>query len=361
VVIGRNHQGIGIAASTVLLHTDVVQRNDPGHRVVFVVYDGFQALDLTGPLDVMHAGTALGAKPGYRWQVASVDGQSMVRSETGLRIGVDTDLASLRRSRQRIDTLAVVGGLRTAEVARNRQVVDDLTAVAQRAGRTASICSGALLLAATGLLDGHQATTHWAYGDVLARRHPAIEVLADRIFVHDGDRWSSAGVTAGIDLALALVEHDHGPELAHEIAKWLVVFVRRPGGQAQFSAQLLTQPARSTPIDAVQRWLPDHLEDDLCVEALARRAGMSPRHFARAFRDETATTPAVYVERLRIEAARRLLETSDLTVEAISRRVGMRRAETLHRAFRRRLGTTPDRYRQHFGRRADPDRQMQGA
>ena len=327
-------------------HTGVV------HRVVFLVYDGFQSLDLTGPLDVVHAATELGAKPAYEWQVAAVDEQSTVRSASGLTIAVDTNLAALRRSRKPIGTLAVIGGLSAPQVARDERAQDDLAALALRTERIASICSGALILAAAGLLDGYQATTHWAYGDALVGRHPDVDLLADRIFVHDRDRWSSAGVTAGIDLFLALVEHDHGPELAHEIAKWLVVFVRRPGGQAQFSAQLLAEPARSSPIDAVQRWLPDNLGDDLSVDALARRAGMSPRHFARAFRAETGITPAVYVERLRIEAARRLLETSDLTVDAISRQVGMRRAETLHRAFRRRLGTTPDRYRQHFGRRA---------
>jgi transcriptional regulator GlxA family with amidase domain len=321
------------------------------HQVVFVVYDGFQNLDLTGPFDVVHAATLLGARPGYEWQVVSAGSTLTVRSESGLTIAADTTLDALRRSDRRIDTLAVVGGLRAWEVARDDRVLADLAALAPRVGRIASICSGAVILAAAGLLDGYQATTHWAYGEALARDNPDVQVLADRIFVHDRDRWSSAGVTAGIDLFLTLVEHDHGPELAHEIAKWLVVFVRRPGGQAQFSAQLMAQPARSSPIESVQRWLPDHLTGDLTVEALARRAGMSPRHFARAFRAETGITPAVYVERLRIEAARRLLETSDLTVEAIGRQVGMRRAETLHRAFRRRLGTTPDRYRQHFGRR----------
>jgi transcriptional regulator GlxA family with amidase domain len=207
------------------------------------------------------------------------------------------------------------------------------------------------VLAAAGLLDGYQATTHWASCDLLAG-HRAVEVLPDRIYVRDRDRWTSAGVTAGIDLALALVEDDHGAELVHTICGWLVVFVRRPGGQAQFSAQLQAQPARRSSIDELQRWLPDHLADDLTVEALADRAGMSERSFGRVFRAETGTTPAAYVESLRVEAARRLLETSDLTVAVVARAVGLRHAETLHRAFRRRVGTTPDRYRQHFGLRA---------
>ncbi|HEY7438118.1 MAG TPA: helix-turn-helix domain-containing protein, partial [Acidimicrobiia bacterium] len=151
---------------------------------------------------------------------------------------------------------------------------------------------------------------------------------------------------------LALVEHDHGPELAHEVAAWLVVFVRRPGGQSQFSAQLRTGAVGDRTIADTQRWLADHLEEELTVELLAERSGMAPRTFARAFRRETGTTPAAYVESVRVEAARRLLEDTDLTVSTIAASVGMRHAETLHRAFRRRVGTTPDRYRQHFGRRA---------
>jgi transcriptional regulator GlxA family with amidase domain len=159
-------------------------------------------------------------------------------------------------------------------------------------------------------------------------------------------------VTAGIDLALALVEDDHGAELAHEVAGWLVVFTRRPGGQAQFSAQLRAQAARTPAIREVQLWLPDHLDRDLTVARLAERAGMSERSFARAFRAETGTTPAAHVEALRVEAARQLLETTDLTVAAVATRVGFNHPETLHRAVARRLGTTPDRYRQHFARRA---------
>jgi len=187
---------------------------------------------------------------------------------------------------------------------------------------------------------------------VLAAHHPGVRVLADRIYVHDRDRWTSAGVTAGVDLFLALVQADHGAAIAHEAAGWLVVFVQRPGGQSQFSAQLRAQRATTASIAELQAWLGDHLDENLAVDALAARSGMSPRTFARAFRRETGTTPAVFVEALRVEAARRLLETTDLTVAAVAARVGMKHAETLHRAFHRRLGTTPDRYRQHFSRRA---------
>ncbi|HEY3140027.1 MAG TPA: GlxA family transcriptional regulator [Acidimicrobiales bacterium] len=321
------------------------------HTVVILAFDGFQLLDLAGPSDVLRAATLAGVDPPYRLRIATPDG-APARSESGMEIGADIGLEEALRSRDPIDTLLVVGGLGVDQLLKDPTVIDKVARVGARAGRIASVCSGALVLARAGLLDGYQATTHWAYCDRLAELYPAVDVEADRIYVHDRDRWTSAGVTAGIDLFLALVEADHGRELAHTIASWLVMFVRRPGGQAQFSAQLRAQAAPTPAIDEVQRWLPDHLGDDLTVVALARRAGMSTRSFARGFRAETGTTPAAYVESLRVEAARRLLETTELTVAAIARAVGLHRPETLYRTFRRRLGTTPDRYRQHFGLRA---------
>jgi transcriptional regulator GlxA family with amidase domain len=317
------------------------------HTVAVVVFDGFQLLDLAGPVDVWRAATLLGAAPGYRTLLVSPGG-GPVRAESGVTVAADTSLEALATGDDPVDTLVVVGGLGVHDAVADTAFVTDLAAVAARAERVASVCTGAFALAAAGLLDGRRATTHWASCEALAERHPAVEVLSDRIHVADGDRWTSAGVTAGIDLALAVVEHDHGAELAHGVAGRLVVFVRRPGGQAQFSASLRAQPARSPAIAELQRWLPDHLDADCSVAALAGRAAMSPRTFARAFRRETGRTPAAYVEGLRIEAARRLLESSDLAVDAAARAVGLGRAETLHRAFRRRVGTTPDRYRQHF-------------
>jgi transcriptional regulator GlxA family with amidase domain len=184
----------------------------------------------------------------------------------------------------------------------------------------------------------------------LQAEHPDVMVCPDRIYVRDRDRWTSAGVTAGIDLALALVEADCGAEVAHAVAGWLVVFIRRPGGQSQFSVQMRNSPARSPAIVELQRWLPDHLGEALSVEALAARVEMSPRNFARVFRSEVSTTPAALVESLRVEAAKTLLETSDLVIAVIAERVGFQRPETLHRVFQRRVGTTPGRYRQHFQR-----------
>jgi transcriptional regulator GlxA family with amidase domain len=315
--------------------------------VIVVVFDGLQLLDLAGPADVLRSATELGADPPYRTVLASPDGRP-VRSGSGVEIGVDASLGQLCRRRAPLDTLAVVGGPGADSAAGDPDVSRSVAALSHRAGRTVSICSGALVLAAAGLLDGRRATTHWGSCEKLAERHPSIAVEPDQIYVQDGDVWTSAGVTAGIDLFLALVDVDHGAELAHGVARDLVVFVRRPGGQSQFSAQLQTQPARSPAIAELQRWLSDHLDADLTVPALARRAGLSPRQFARAFAAEVGTTPAAHVESLRLEAARRLLENSDLTVEAIAKSVGMSLPETLYRAFRRRLGTTPDQYRKHW-------------
>lgn len=321
------------------------------HTVVVVAFDGCQLLDLAGPVEVLRAATRLGADPPYETLIASPRGRR-VRSESGVALQADRSLAELARGRKRFDTLVVVGGDGTRAARRDAQLIGDLTAVARRARRVTSVCTGSWLLAEAGLLDGYEATTHWSSCDALTERHPDVTVHSDRIYVHDRDRWTSAGVTAGIDLFLALVEDDHGADLAHQVAGWLVVFVRRPGGQSQFSAQLRSRPALTPSIADLQRWLADHLDEDLGVDTLADRAGMSPRSFARAFRRETGTTPAAHVEELRVEAARHLLEATELTITAIARRVGIKHAETLHRAFHRRLGTTPDRYRQHFGRRA---------
>jgi transcriptional regulator GlxA family with amidase domain len=346
---GRDRQDLVLSASGGLRQDRAVDRSE--RTVVLVVFDRCQLLDLAGPADVLRAATLLGADPAYRIRVATPDG-SAVRAENGVIFGGDASLRDLVSSPGPIDTLLVVGGVGVDAFARDDLTLAALRQLSARARRTTSVCSGALALAAAGLLDGYRATTHWSSCGRLAAEHPEVEVEPDQIYVHDRDRWTSAGVTAATDLALALVEDDHGPELAHAVAGWLVVFVRRPGGQAQFSAQLLAAPARSPGIADVQRWLPDHLAADLSVAALAARAGMSPRHFARAFHAETGTTPAAFVDALRVEAARRLLETSDLTVPVIAAAVGLRHGETLHRAFQRRLATTPDRYRQHFRRQA---------
>jgi len=210
------------------------------------------------------------------------------------------------------------------------------------------VCTGAYVLAAAGLLDGRRATTHWSWCDDLQSRHPAVTVERDPIFVVDGPVRTSAGVTAGMDLALALVEEDLGPRVALEVARWLVVFVKRPGGQAQFSVQLAGQSAERSPLRELQAWIADHIDADLSVPALAARACMSDRHFARAFKAETGMTPAVYVESLRVERARLALESGAAPIDAVAARCGFGTVETLRRAFARRLGVSPAAYRNRF-------------
>ncbi len=210
------------------------------------------------------------------------------------------------------------------------------------------MCTGAFLLAAAGLLEGKRATTHWQACELLAAWHPGIAVEPDPIFVRDGEVWTSAGVTAGMDLALALVTEDLGRDVALTTARQLVMFVQRPGGQSQFSVQLATQAAERDPIRHLQGWIVEHPDADLGVEQLAARAAMSPRHFARVFRDETGVTPAAYVEIARVEVAQRLLQTTSLSVDDVARSAGFGTVETLRRAFARRAGVSPREYRERF-------------
>ncbi len=210
------------------------------------------------------------------------------------------------------------------------------------------MCTGAFLLARAGILDGRKATTHWAACAALERTHPTVEVQPDPIFVRDGNVYTSAGVTAGIDLALALVEEDLGAEAALEVARSLVLFIRRPGGQAQFSRGLAGQAASRPGISQLQAWILDHLDHDLAVAALAERAFMSPRNFARVFTAEVGVTPAAYVEAVRLERARMLLETTDKQLEEIAQLCGFGTVETLRRTFARRLHVSPSDYRQRF-------------
>ncbi|MFF9350630.1 GlxA family transcriptional regulator [Streptomyces sp. NPDC014734] len=308
--------------------------------VLVVLFDGVQSLDVTGPLEVF-AGARHLPGAGYGLRTASPDG-SPVRTSSGLRLIPDTSLADAEPPH----TLLVPGGPGTRAPA--PELVGWLREHAPRAERLVSVCTGALLLAAAGLLDGHRVTTHWTVCDHLARTHPAVEVDPDPIFVRDGRLATSAGVTAGIDLALALVEEDHGREVALAIARHLVVFLRRPGNQAQFSAQLVAQTARREPLREVQHWITEHPAENLTVDALAARARLSPRHFARAFRAETGLTPGRYVDRVRLEHARRLLEDTTDGVAGVAHACGYGTPEAMRRAFLKALGTAPAEYRRRF-------------
>jgi transcriptional regulator GlxA family with amidase domain len=333
-------------------------RTEMPRRVVIVAFDGCQTLDVVGPLDVFggacEAQARRGARdPGYETVVAGV-GPRPFRSTSGLAMVPDTTLAreASRRGPFRgapIDTLLVAGGAGARRAAQDRGVVEAVARLAARARRVTSVCTGAFVLAAAGLLDGRRATTHWAHCERLAAAFPAVRVETSPIYVRDGAVWTSAGVTAGIDLALALVEEDLGREVALLVARELVVFVRRAGGQSQFSAQLAAQTAARVPIRDLQSWILDHPDAALDVPALARRAGMSVRHFCRVFRAEVGVPPAAYVERVRVETARRLLETTADGVEEVARRAGFGTPEALRRAFARRVGVSPREYRARFG------------
>ncbi|MEW2401945.1 GlxA family transcriptional regulator [Streptomyces sp. NPDC046862] len=308
--------------------------------VLVVLFDDVQSLDVTGPVEVFN-GAEL-ARPGtYRIRTASLDG-APVRTSSGLTLVPDHALADAPAAH----TLLVPGGQGTRRPA--PELVAWLREHGPRAERLVSVCTGAILLAEAGFLDGRRATTHWAYCDKLSRDHPEIEVDPDPIYVRDGNIATSAGVTSGIDLALALVEEDLGRDTALTIARHLVVFLRRPGNQAQFSAQLAAQTARREPLREVQQWITEHPGDDLSVESLAARARLSPRHFARAFHAETGMTPGRYVDRVRLEHARRLLEDTADGVEEISRAAGYGTPEAMRRAFLRALGAAPAEYRRRF-------------
>ncbi|MEU9568970.1 GlxA family transcriptional regulator [Streptomyces massasporeus] len=308
--------------------------------VLAVLFDGLQSLDVTGPLEVF-AGAELISPGTYRIRTASLDG-APVRTTSGLTLVPDESLAGAGDP----DTLLVPGG--PGSLRPDPRLVDWVRERGPSAARLVSVCTGAAVLAGAGLLDGRRATTHWAYCDRLAREHPAVEIDPDPVYVRDGHISTSAGVTAGIDLALALVEEDLGRDAALTIARHLVVFLRRPGNQAQFSAQLAAQTAQREPLRDVQRWITDHPGADLSVDALADRARLSPRHFARAFRAETGMTPGRYVDRVRLEHARRLLEDTADGVEEIARASGYGTPEAMRRAFVRTLGTPPAEYRRRF-------------
>jgi transcriptional regulator GlxA family with amidase domain len=318
-------------------------------NVVILVYPGVQSLDVTGPLEVFTGAQQLisasaRADRGYDASIVSRDGKSL-RTSSGLTLVPD---AALEDAPGPIDTLIVAGGSGCEHAASDPVLTDWIARSASGARRTASVCTGAFLLARAGLLDGRRATTHWSAAADLARRYPDVQVDAEPIFVRDGCIWTSAGVTAGMDLALALVEEDLDREAALTIARHLVLFLRRPGNQSQFSATLAAQQPAREPLREVQRLVMEDVAGDHSVEVMAERAHMSPRHFARAFRAETGLTPARYVERVRLEAARRLLEDSTDPIAAVATACGFGTAETMRRAFLRTLGVGPAEYRRRF-------------
>ncbi|MDA2891846.1 helix-turn-helix domain-containing protein [Mycolicibacterium sp. BiH015] len=315
--------------------------------VLIAGFAGVQALDMVGPFEVFTgASLFLSGRggDGYAVRIVSVDGQPV-----GTGTGMTFVAEPLPDPGDEIDTVVLPGGFGTESARKDDALIDWITAVAPQARRVVSVCSGAALAAQAGLLDGCVATTHWAYADQIAAEFPAVTFDPDPIFVRSSEKvWTAAGVTAGIDLALALVEDDHGTEVAQTVARYLVLYLRRPGGQTQFAAPVWMPRARRTPIRDVQEAIESEPGGAHSIPELARRAAMSPRHFTRVFTDEVGEAPGAYVERVRTEAARRQLEETDDTVTAIAARCGFGSAETLRRNFVRRFGVSPDQYRKTF-------------
>jgi transcriptional regulator GlxA family with amidase domain len=316
--------------------------NEP--RVVIVGFPSAQILDITGPLEVFSTASRFLSIPRYATQLVSTGG-GPVLSTSGLEFAT----APIEEVLGDIDTLVVSGGRDMDDAAADSDLVGNIRRLAANSRRVTSVCSGAFLLAAAGLLDGRRATTHWAECADLERDYPSVSVEPDAIYVQDGNVWTSAGVTAGIDLALALVADDHGRKAAATVARRLVVYLRRSGGQGQFSALLAAQSANDEPIRDLLGWIPEHLTADLSIPAMAMRTHLSDRQFSRVFRAEVGITPAEHVEAVRMEAACRLLETTSLGMEEIATACGFGTPETMNRTFRRRLNTTPSSHRYHFG------------
>ena len=318
----------------------------PPRTVLFVLFDDVQSLDITGPLEVFTGANmfreAHGDDPYYRTRTASFGGNP-VRTSSGLTITPDADL----REEPTPEVLLIPGLISPDAV--DPALIEWLSTHGKKARQLVSVCTGARLLADAGLLSGRRVTTHWAYAEDLASSYPDVTVDPEPIFIQDSDDLAtSAGVTAGIDLALHLVEQDLGHEIALTIARYLVVFLRRPGNQAQFSAQLATQIAHREPLREVQHWISQCPDADLSVEALARRAHLSPRQFARSFAAEVGMTPGRYVDLTRLEAARRRLADTHDGIATIAKACGYGTPEAMRRAFLRTLEISPAEYQRRF-------------
>ncbi len=310
---------------------------------MIATFDTAQILDVTGPLEVFSTASRFLDSVPYRTDVVSTRGGPVMAS-----CGLEFASTPIGEVDGPVDTLMVAGGADMQAVAADEELLRHVRRLALDARRVTSVCSGAFVLAAAGLLGGRRATTHWAECELLDNQYEEVTVDADAIYVHDGNVWTSAGVTAGIDLALALVADDHGHTAAAIVARRLVVYLQRSGGQAQFSAVLAAQAADTEPIRDLLSWLRDHLADDLSVATLAGQIHLSERQFSRVFKSEVGVTAADHVESIRLESACRLLETTNRTIGQIAKTCGFGTPETMNRCFRRRLDTTPGDHRHHF-------------
>jgi transcriptional regulator GlxA family with amidase domain len=319
-------------------------------RMGFLVWPGCDVLDVCGPIDAFFYASIMlmrfgKTEPGYLCDIVAAK-PGPIRTTCGIEITATHGYNDLKDG---LDTLLVAGGMEAEQASKDPCLVECVRAVAPSARRVASICSGAFVLASAGLLHQRRVTTHWLYSDILAKAYPSAQVDASLLFSRDGHIYSSGGITAGIDLALALIEEDLGREIACAVARVLVVFPRRPGGQSQFSSYTQYNEVRSRPdIWELQTWILGHPGEDLSVQALADRMGMSPRNFARLFRSETGDTPAQFAERARADAARLNLEQTILPVETIAEQCGFGNAERMRRTFQRLFDVSPHDYRARF-------------
>jgi transcriptional regulator GlxA family with amidase domain len=318
-------------------------------RIVFTVYPGVSLLDLSGPLEAFRVADAFSAPQGkssmYECVVVSSRGGAVMTAD-----GVELNTTSMRNSAMKpIDTLVVPGGFQVEDVTRDRALVQWIAKTAGDCKRVCSVCIGSFLLAEAGILNGRRAATHWLHARLLASRYPSVTVEPDSIFVRDGRVWTSAGVTSGIDLALALIEQDTGRKVAIEVARMLVVYLKRSGGQSQYSALLEAQAeSDSNTFADLELWIAEHLTENLRVEALAERVNMSPRNFARSYSKMRGRTPAKAVEAIRVDAARRRLEETTERISAVAEACGFSDEERLRSTFIRVLGVPPRDYRKHF-------------
>src|SRR5215468_10933499 len=318
-------------------------------QIIFTVYKGVSLLDLAGPLEAFRIADAFSSSRGrrapYECTVVSSRGGRVMTAD-----GVELNTKAARKAAMnQIDTLVVPGGFFVDDVTRDRTLVQWIAKTAPGCRRVCSVCVGSFLLAEAGLLDGRRAATHWMHAPLLANRYPAVTVEPDAIFVRDGRVWSSAGVTSGIDLALALIEQDAGRKVAMDVARMLVVYLKRAGGQSQYSALLAAQAqSDSDMFNDLEQWIAEHLKNDLRIEALAERVHTSPRNFARLYAKTRGRTPAKAIEAIRIDAARRRLEEAADRIATIAEDCGFSDEEQMRVAFVRVLGVPPREYRRHF-------------
>jgi transcriptional regulator GlxA family with amidase domain len=313
-------------------------------KVAILAMPGVQLLDVVGPSDVFAEANRQLGYAYYEIEIVSTKA-GPIRGSSGVQLVADR---TIHQPFDGIDTLLIAGDPLIQEQPVACEILDWVRSASEQTERIGSVCSGAFVLAEAGLLDGLRATTHWSKEAEFARRFPAVRLEPNRIFTSDGKVWTSAGVTAGIDLALALVERDVGLDVALSVARELVVFLKRPGGQSQFSTHLIAQIAQKTPIKTAQEFINNHLSSDLTVPVLAHRVGMSERNFARLFKQEVGMTPAQYVEAVRLEAARRLAEDAKIPMKKVASQSGFGDTITLRRAFMRKFSISPADYRKSF-------------